>query len=1156
MFTPSPLKHLVSATLVFVVAVLTFRGAAFACGGQVQPDVNGTILVVQEDDFIEPSRVKYAVVIDDEQGNPGETVDVEVPEDTSLIPSGLVTGTRVKLHGEKESTLMGLTVGGTPNQTRSKFFLNPSPTTSKTGAAIEVLPEQNVALGAEIAGAPSLRKVIVIAVNFSNSTVGCTDAQLDGTVFTNAQSIAATYSRSSYGLVSYVRDTNSDGQPDIFRVTISATVGSTCDYSSWMTLANAAVVSQYGINPSTYDRRLYYLGGGVGACGWAGLGTIGPGFAFVNGQYCSNGDVAAHELGHNESMNHSGTDLDNNGVLDSGTSGEYGDTSDIMGYGGIGLRHFNAPHKIERGWMPPANVVTPTSNQSITLTGLEQNVSATQVIKVGRGAAGHGYYYVSYRIDDGVLTGLPSAYKLRTSIHWFSGSGYTYFVKSLGDGESFTDPVDGTKFTQVSHTSTTANISFVASGSDSDGDGIPDSSDNCPSVSNANQLNTDGDSQGDVCDNDDDNDGIADGSDCAPLDAAKWRTVAYSDPDGDGVRNSTSPTTVSCYGTSAPAGFTANTSALDNCPSVSNPTQTNTDNDANGDACDTDDDNDGTLDTNDCAPLDSTKWRNLAYSDTDGDGIRNSVALTSVACFGSTPPTGSTLATNGPDNCPFVSNSNQLDSDADGIGDACENDTDGDGVLDFSDCAPSDPARYRNQAYLDADGDGIRDSIALSATACFGATIPTGFTLTANGPDNCPGASNPTQADADNDGYGDACDSDRDNDGVANSDDCAPDDSSAWRNLAYADHDADGFIDFIANLTVTCFGASPPPGFLLEPTPLDNCPGVWNPDQEDSDSDGLGNACTSVTPRTGTAPLDFDGDGLSDAVIRGAAPSNPLAAQYEIHYSSTGAVAVVTFGGTLTVAAPGDYTGDGIADLASVQNVNGELIWVIRDSAKGTTRSIPFGLSGALVLSGCDFSGDGVVDAAVVQSGRLLYRNSRDGAIVFGGQILSPTTLASSLICADVTGDHRAEILSIRSKPGKGKAASQFIPKNAQLVVTDTSGAPLAVYSAKNATTALAIDLNRNGLADPAYVGSKGGKKTITVFAPGQKKASTLSLAGGASNITATTTATAPAPQSVLYANGATIFAIDSANPKVGRPVASAGISGQLLQASACSGTF
>ena len=75
------------------------------------------------------------------------------------------------------------------------------------------------------------------------------------------------------------------------------------------------------------------------------------------------------------------------------------------------------------------------------------------------------------------------------------------------------------------------------------------------------------------------------------------------------------------------------------------------------------------------------------------------------------------------DNCPFVSNEDQRDSDADGVGDACETsppppplasppppppppDKDGDGVPDSKDNCPN----LANQDQRDADGDGIGDA--------------------------------------------------------------------------------------------------------------------------------------------------------------------------------------------------------------------------------------------------------------------------------------------------------------------------------------------------------------------------------------------------------------------------------------------------------------
>src|SRR5205809_6791704 len=41
----------------------------------------------------------------------------------------------------------------------------------------------------------------------------------------------------------------------------------------------------------------------------------------------------------------------------------------------------------------------------------------------------------------------------------------------------------------------------VSAGPDSDGDGVPDSQDNCPLIPNPDQQDTDGDGIGDVCDN-------------------------------------------------------------------------------------------------------------------------------------------------------------------------------------------------------------------------------------------------------------------------------------------------------------------------------------------------------------------------------------------------------------------------------------------------------------------------------------------------------------------------------------------------------------------------------------------------------------------------------------------------------------------------------
>jgi len=94
---------------------------------------------------------------------------------------------------------------------------------------------------------------------------------------------------------------------------------------------------------------------------------------------------------------------------------------------------------------------------------------------------------------------------------------------------------------------------------DGDGDGVGDASDNCPTVRNTDQADTDSDDTGDACDGDDaDVDGFSDYRDNCPLMPNDQR-----DADTDGVGD-----------------------ACDNCATVANSSQLDADLDGHGDACD------------------------------------------------------------------------------------------------------------------------------------------------------------------------------------------------------------------------------------------------------------------------------------------------------------------------------------------------------------------------------------------------------------------------------------------------------------------------------------------------------------------------------------------------------------------------------------------
>lgn len=186
---------------------------------------------------------------------------------------------------------------------------------------------------------------------------------------------------------------------------------------------------------------------------------------------------------------------------------------------------------------------------------------------------------------------------------------------------------------------------------DTDGDGVLDASDNCPSISNTDQADNDGDTVGDVCDEDDDNDNVVDSSDNCPVIANTDQADADSDGTGDVCELDTDGDTV--------------IDDNDNCPAVANTDQADTDGDGTGDACELDTDGDSVIDDNDNCPA----IANTDQLDTDGDGLGDACEL---------DMDGDTVIDD-IDNCPSIANADQADTDGDGIGDVCEDDG-GDGL--------------------------------------------------------------------------------------------------------------------------------------------------------------------------------------------------------------------------------------------------------------------------------------------------------------------------------------------------------------------------------------------------------------------------------------------------------------------------------------------
>ena len=224
----------------------------------------------------------------------------------------------------------------------------------------------------------------------------------------------------------------------------------------------------------------------------------------------------------------------------------------------------------------------------------------------------------------------------------------------------------------------TGNPIYIGLSPDGDEDGVDDVSDNCPAISNPDQIDTDGDDIGNLCDTDDDNDTVLDGDDAFPLDATETVDTdsdgtgnnADTDDDGDGVADS------------------SDTFPLDSTETL------DTDSDGTGNNADTDDDGDGVADSSDAFPLDSAET-----TDTDSDGTGNNA---------DTDDDGDGVADSS-DAFPLDS-TESIDTDLDGIGNNADNDDDGDGVLDSVDLYPLDASKT-NEQLLDIDGNGKVDAL-------------------------------------------------------------------------------------------------------------------------------------------------------------------------------------------------------------------------------------------------------------------------------------------------------------------------------------------------------------------------------------------------------------------------------------------------------------
>lgn len=463
-------RAVVSATL---VAAAVVAAVVYAWDGTSAPEdptiVRGRVEVVMEDHFDgdspeDWSHHSYTVV------RPDDGHDVYVNNPAAGFP--YMTGDRVTLRVEpdpeggdgydlapEQETALNI-VEVIDVDDASGWAASQSPDTTLHGDdARHARRSLTAAHGRRLDhGTTGTKSMLVMAVSFSDGPAACDVNCVEGSMWGSGaypQHVAGMFAETSYGAITFPQ-----GSGAARAVTIgSSSTYTSCNYNLLADDADAAVLSQHGVDVTNYDFTAYIFPSSPSVgCGWSGIGELHGPRSWTKSGGTTPYITFAHEVGHNLGTHHASTDGDNDGSINS----EYGDSSCIMG-SGAGWRTMNGPHRWEMEWIPhtAANVGTRATTAGVSSWEVAElsdspsnNGNRVSIVQQPRtydhNNLPDSHYYFSYRTAPAGSydATLSASHVDKVAVHHLKQPGWrTMLVTQLGPGQSFSDSNEGLSVT-------------------------------------------------------------------------------------------------------------------------------------------------------------------------------------------------------------------------------------------------------------------------------------------------------------------------------------------------------------------------------------------------------------------------------------------------------------------------------------------------------------------------------------------------------------------------------------------------------------------------------------------------------------------------------------------------------------------------------------